>query len=246
MEEAIILKEKSRRSNKKYSTEEIELEAKLDVEQLPEECRYVSASTVVSLVERLFDAIKNHVIRGLSPQDLVRFIMINEKLDKPASTGLVRVDHVTVDTLMDSFMKVLQSKTKVLLDEKFTIDAIAVRRPTGSGRARAPVNIEIDRLLKHSILSIENEKDFPHICCAKAIVLAKAVADQHPDVRCFMNKESCLLLRRALALHTSAGVPEGPCGYEEVTTFANHLDIQIAVFCTSPLLQVKYFNVYIF
>ncbi|GIX98239.1 hypothetical protein CEXT_623211 [Caerostris extrusa] len=46
--------------------------------------------------------------------------------------------------------------------------------------------------------------------------------------------------KRAQELHEAAGVPLGPCTFQEVQIFEDHLNIQIVVFSADNLNQVTY------
>ncbi|GFW59979.1 uncharacterized protein TNCV_4864341 [Trichonephila clavipes] len=135
--------------------------------------------------------------------------------------------------------KVLQSKSEVRLDEGFNIGIITIRRPVGSGKRNSRVLIpSIDRLRKKSIRCVP--EDDLNICCAKAIILAIAEVEKDADLRSLRKKDCCLLQRRAIALHQKTGVPQGPCGFEEIALFEQYLKIQVIVVSTTALNQVCY------
>ena len=57
------------------------------------------------------------------------------------------------------------------------------------------------------------------LCCARALVTAKAKVDHHPKWWSFRDGKT-LQKEHALQLHREAHVPLGPCGYEELTQFS--------------------------
>ncbi|GFY74898.1 uncharacterized protein TNIN_225431 [Trichonephila inaurata madagascariensis] len=60
------------------------------------------------------------------------------------------------------------------------------------------------------------------------------------DLRSLREKDCCLLQRHAIALHQKTGVPQGPCGFEEIALFEQYLKIQVIVVSTTALNQVCY------
>ncbi|GFT69266.1 DNA_pol_B_2 domain-containing protein [Trichonephila clavipes] len=87
------------------------------------------------------------------------------------------------------------------------------------------------------IPSIDQEvpDDDLNICCAKAIILAIAEVEKNADLRSLREKDCCLLQRRAIALHQKAGVPQGPCRFEEIALFEQYLKMQVIVVSTIAL-----------
>ena len=71
-------------------------------------------------------------------------------------------------------------------------------------------------MYKRSIIQIENQDN---LCCARAIVTAKAKTYQHPQYSSFRHGEK-IQERTARELHEEAGIPLGTCGYEELKAFA--------------------------
>ena len=70
--------------------------------------------------------------------------------------------------------------------------------------------------MKKTILTIQNKDE---LCCARAIVTAKAKVDQHPNWEGF-RKGRTIQTTQAVQLHLEADVPQGPCGYEELHKFS--------------------------
>ena len=70
---------------------------------------------------------------------------------------------------------------------------------------------------KRSIVQIRNTDV---LCCARALVTAKAKLDRHPKWRSFRDGTGKIQKEHALLLHHEAHVPFGPCGYEELTLFS--------------------------
>ena len=74
-------------------------------------------------------------------------------------------------------------------------------------------------LLKSKMRSIVQIQNTVDLCCARALVTAKAKVDQHPQWHSF-KKGRKLQKEHALQLHRDAHVPLGPCGYDELAQFS--------------------------
>ena len=119
----------------------------------------------------------------------------------------------------------------------FTADVITIRRDRGGGRRRV-VNIEVDRLRKKFIFSIPSNEE--GLCCAKAIVFAKAhwIGDQRKTNGLRDNRRPALV-NAVRKLHEDAKVPLGLCSYNEIKQFEEFFNIQIAVVSTQNLNKVS-------
>ncbi|XP_071032984.1 uncharacterized protein [Parasteatoda tepidariorum] len=74
------------------------------------------------------------------------------------------------------------------------------------------------------------EPDDLGLCCAKAIVYATAHLDNNRKlIDVLRRKNRPALLNKAKELHAAAGVPLGPCTFNEVAIFERFLNIQISV-----------------
>lgn len=223
----MILVERNRRKNIKYQAEEIHYQARIDPDRLPMNVRGVPMTAAVDSVRELFTQLIRRAAEGLVPSDLIRFCIQAEGLDKPISTKLMPVSTLTVEKLMSAVMKVLQSKDHIELDEGFSVDVITIARPLGAG-GRKITNIAVDRLQKRCVLSIPTDDE--GLCCAKAIVFAKAhLENDRAAMNALRDVRRPALINRARELHAAARVPLGPCTFSEIAQFENYLDIQIAV-----------------
>ncbi|GFU31440.1 uncharacterized protein NPIL_147201 [Nephila pilipes] len=73
-----------------------------------------------------------------------------------------------------------------------------------------------------------------------AILLAIAEVEKDADLKSLRRKDCDLLKRRAIALHQKTGVPQGPCGFEEIALFEQNLKMQVVVISTTASNQVCY------
>ena len=67
---------------------------------------------------------------------------------------------------------------------------------------------------KHSVIPIQNKDN---LCCARAIVTARAKIERVDDWQS-IRRGHWRQEELAKALHTEAHVPEGDCGYTELTS----------------------------
>lgn len=223
MENAIELEERSRRSNAKYQAEEISFRARINPLRLPQHLQNTALSTAVASVRALFTKLIAMGTQGLRPTDLIRFCIQADGLDKPISTELATVEAITLEKVLGCVLKVLQSKDQIQLDEGFFVDILTLRRDIGGGRIQKVFNVEIDRLRKQSILTIP--EDDLGLCCAKAIIYALAHLNKDPRINSLRDRRRPNLLNRAKELHEAAGIPLGPCTYDEIKIFEQHLNV---------------------
>lgn len=71
------------------------------------------------------------------------------------------------------------------------------------------------------MIKIDNSEE---LCCARAIVTMKEYVDGDPDEQYVdLPRGRPIQERLAKQFHREAGVPEGPCGYEELEKFQTFL-----------------------
>ncbi|GFR22004.1 uncharacterized protein TNCT_496202 [Trichonephila clavata] len=238
LDTAFRIIERCRRPNKKFNSEEVIFQVLLDADYWLNN-RAITIGETNDAIRTLFETLLRRMTSSLEPTDLIRVIIFSEHLDRPISTHLMLVSEMSVEKIMACATKVLQSKTEVRLDEGFNIEIITIRRPVGSGKRNRRVIIpSIDRLRKTSIRCVPD--DDLNICCAKAILLAIAEVEKDADLRYLRRKDCCILQKRAIALHQKTGVPQRPCGFEEIALFEQYLKVQVIVISTTALNQVCY------
>ncbi|PFX12181.1 putative DNA polymerase [Stylophora pistillata] len=126
-----------------------------------------------------------------------------------------------VDALLLQLSNMLNLKWNFEMDDSFQLSFTHVRAPpSGQGRKRNHKPGHNDprhfKKLKHSIVVITNDDD---LCCARALVTAKAKVDGHPNWQAF-RKSYKLQHTAAVDLHLESGVSRGPCGYDELEAFS--------------------------
>ena len=126
-----------------------------------------------------------------------------------------------VAALFDRLAQALNSNEQFEMDDSFQVSITQVHHaPQGTGRPRRgkPGHPTMDMLTRNSksIIRINNRDE---LCCARALVVAKARVDQHPQLKSIRQGAS---LQRTLAwdLQREANVPLGPCSYDALTSFS--------------------------
>ncbi|GFQ82229.1 uncharacterized protein TNCT_105291 [Trichonephila clavata] len=235
LDSAFRIIERCRRPNKKFNREEVIFQVLLDADYWLNN-RAIIIGEMNDAIRTLFETLLRRMTSSLEPTDLIRVIIFSEHIDRPISTHLMLVSEMRVEKIMACATKVLQSKTEVRLDEGFNIEIITIRRPVGSGKRNRRVIIpSIDRLRKTSIRSVPD--DDLNICCSIAILLAIAEVEKDADLSYLRRKDCCILQKRAIALHQKTGVPQRPCGFEEIALFEQYLKVQVIVISTTALNQ---------
>ena len=126
-----------------------------------------------------------------------------------------------VEALFQRLAQALNSNEQFEMDDSFQVSITQVHHApqgTGSRRQNKPGHQPLRNLIpkKRSIIQIQNKDE---LCCARALVVAKAKVDNHPKWHS-IRKGSQIQRTLALALHDETNVPLGPCGYDALTQFS--------------------------
>ncbi len=172
-------------------------------------------------VRIIFDQLLNDITGGMSENDLIRFVLRTEQLDKPISLPFMPVSRLTPERLYSQIERVVQSHQEFRLDESVIVDIVHVEMPEGKGKRKRD-NIDLESYLesKRSVVRIRNNDD---LCLARALVVAIAKADGDKRYGLLLDHRRPAQRKAACELHEKAGVPLGPCGIPEVKQFQKHL-----------------------
>ena len=197
----------------------------------------------VHLTEALYDAIRTQIIPLARPQDRLHFAIqahgfAHAFRSVNLEVGAFLERSTYLDELLDRLAGKLNSNEAFDPQRGFQLDVIIIRMPTSgsSNGKRLTVGrraMEKDSQNKQSIIPIRNSDD---LCCARAIVTMRAWCHRNdPGHMARSNWETMKRGRprqttQARDLHRQAGVPEGPCGLEELEKFQRFL---------SPNYQLK-------
>ena len=178
----------------------------------------------------------------LQPHHVIHFTMQSDHFTHAFQSTTFTVQEFRDDserlrTYLQALATKLNSNEDFEADESFTVETTLVRTPGSGGRGRRDRNRMLGRTSletmlksKRSVIRILNKDE---LCCARAIVTMKALADAtdaRDPVYANLRKGRPVQQRAARALHLQAGVPEGPCGPAELQKFQDVLsDYQIKV-----------------
>ena len=164
---------------------------------------------------------------GVHPNDHIMINMSSNRLQHAFQSARVRVRDWLDDTepaqmLLQQISNILNSNENFGIDDSFHIEVTHVRDSgVGSGsRGQRPGTQPINQFLKDkkSVVRIVNEDE---LCCARALVVAKAYRDwgaRHWQYR-NLSQGRPIQTTAARALHRKARVLEGPCGLGELELF---------------------------
>jgi hypothetical protein len=160
---------------------------------------------ISSTLRRIFSSIFQEVSDGAKSDDLFRVTVQSQTLDYPIVIPFIKLSELTADRFMSEIERVLQSNEDFAIDTGLTLEATHVDMPTGGARKRCRfVNTNEFLLQKQCIIQIKNNDE---LCCARAIVTAKAKIDRHEQ---WNNIRQGRHIQELLAkdLHEKAGVVE--------------------------------------
>ena len=162
----------------------------------------------------------------LHDQDRLYFTIASDRLHNNFQgwglrAGEWRRDTERVEALFQRLAQALNSNEQFEMDDSFQVSITQVHHaPQGTGKPRRgkPGHPTMDLLRKNSksIIRITNNDQ---LCCARALVTAKARVDQHPKLASIRQGRN-IQKEMALLLHHEANVPFGPCGYDALTAFS--------------------------
>ena len=141
--------------------------------------------------------------------------------------------------VLEMMSSILNSNESFQLDDSFHTEITVVETPRGSGGISLK-NKSLESLIrrKKSVVQIKNNDE---LCCARALVTSdngahyKADNDAHYNT---IKHGTVMQTNLARQLHQAAGVPQGPCGLEEISQFQEHLtQYQIVVISADHGMQ---------
>ena len=114
--------------------------------------------------------------------DLVRLYLTHKDLDVPITIAPTQWGKFSPETIIDKLEYVLSSKQSLKVDSSFELHMTTIYDATGSGRTGI---LELTGsasclLRKKSIVHISNSDDK---CLYRAIIVAKATQENHPNMR---------------------------------------------------------------
>ena len=125
-------------------------------------------------------------------------------------------DTERADEVFTTLANTLNSNEDFEIDDTFHMEIVTIPpKPTGRGSRHklkpGHQKSSVFRKTKQSVIEIKNHDD---LCAARAIVVAKAKADNHPQYNSIKQSRGCLQTTMAYSLHQAAGSPATPIGWE--------------------------------
>ena len=198
--------------------------------QLRQRGNFIPNQSMTGALEEGLRRAVNQVLTTTTPplhdQDRLYFTIASNRLHNNFQgwglrAGEWRQGGDRVEALFQRLAQALNSNEQFEMDDSFQVSITQVHHaPQGTGRRRQekPGHQPLRNLIpkKRSIIQIRNDDE---LCCARALVTAKAKVDQHPKYNSIRQGRP-LQRTLALALHDEAKVPFGPCGYDVLTQFS--------------------------
>ena len=171
---------------------------------------------IYKVLKILFQSIIADITTFSEDNDLIRMAIQSPDLDFPIQLPFMKKSQLSAEHFLSEIERVLQSFEEFVLDGSFEIDIIHVKNPKGG---RGPSHfIDLDSFVtnKKCIIRIQNSDN---LCCARAIVTAKAKIDKHPLYENSIRRGRGIQARLAKELHDKSCIPLGVCGIEEIKRF---------------------------
>ena len=163
-----------------------------------------------------FEDILSEISADVQPHDMVRLTINSPLLSHEIWLPFMRPDQLDADRVMVEVDRVIQSNDEWLFDD-FYVNFIHAPLPQGGGLARGLYNLDTFLEKKKCIIRIPKDPDM--MCCARAIITAKARLDNDPDWNS-IRSGSNLQYTLASSLQREAGIPLGTvCGKQEWEKF---------------------------
>ena len=115
----------------------------------------------------------------------------------------------------------MNSNEDFQIDDTFHVEIVTIPpNPRGRGNRHklkpGHQKSSVFRKTKHSVVTIQNDDD---LCAARAIVVAKAKADNHPQYNSIKRSTGRMQTTLAYRLHQAAGSPATPIGWESLLQY---------------------------
>ena len=172
---------------------------------------------ILHILNRAFKHLFDRLTTDMAPHEQVRLILNYHQLDRPISLPFLPQEKLTPERFLAAVERVVQSNGHFTLDESVNVNVVHVEMPhDGTGRKRNVVNLQNYLNKKRCFIQIKNKDE---LCCARAVVVAKAKLDKDPPMKSLFAPRGTLQDRLARELHETAIVPLGPCGIGEIKKF---------------------------
>ena len=152
------------------------------------------------------------------------------------SVGDWRDSTLQARRVLEMMSAILNSNESFQLDDSFHTEITVVETPSRGSSRVSLKDKSLDSLIrkKKSVVQIKNNDE---LCCARSIIVAKAKVYNDANYNT-IKRGTVMQTNLARQLHQAAGVPQGPCGLEEISQFQEHLtQYQIVVISADHGMQ---------
>ena len=214
-EPSYTINEFSRRTAFEGTAETVKMNIDLD--------QSIGKMTAQDAYEILHTAVTSYISdQDLKPTDQIQLIVRSDKsATKPwsYSSGMHKLDNFSFNKFMGEVEAIIQSNEEIILDG-LQFELISIQMPSGAGKLHVYHNSDICK--KQCVVMIKNKDE---ICCARAIVTAKAKSEKHKQYSQIKDGRS-IQSTLAKSLHSETGVAEGVCSLEEIEIFGDTFNIR--------------------
>jgi len=197
----------------------------LRVDNSPDEFPEGHANIFRAFEEGLADQIED-LTRNMPDHDRIQIYLSSNRLQSAHTSANVSVGEWNdplsgARRILDQISKMLNANENFEVDDTLQLDVTHIEMPEpGSGKRKWRFGSDaFDNFIKNkrSVIQIKN-KD--HLCCARALVVAKARADNDLQYRAIQDSRNPIQTRLAQALQEEARVPsDQPTPLEAIPLF---------------------------
>ncbi len=142
-------------------------------------------SSILDMLERIFENILTELLRDGRPDDRLRFVMRSSQLNRPISIPVLPVSDFSLDIIMTAIAAVLNSFEDFKLDSGVLINFVHIKMPEKggwnvSGGLTTRREIDLFKFMKRKRCIIDTNRSNNTYCCERGILMMKWL-HEHPD-----------------------------------------------------------------
>ena len=190
----------------------------------------VQGGNVVRAFEQGFVNALRPFVERLPANDQLQVYFNSRRINREYHSPLISIGEwgsptCAAQRILTNLMRILQSNENFDLDDTFDLQILHVEMPPAASGPRSTKATK--KSIRHNIVTKKNIieiKNRDNLCCARAIVTAKAWVERNTSNEALHDYENIrrgypIQQRKAEALHREANVPLGPCDLEAVAKF---------------------------
>ena len=208
----------------------------------------LSYGAINERLHRLFEGLLGELLLGengeplLPDTDRVRLSINSPDLSHAIWIAFVPPSEMTVERVLEGVERVIQSARDWLLGDALTVEFVHAPLPNGAGFDSKRILLRMGQHLRGRRCIIRVTEDNSNLCCARALVLCRAYADNKRSLKP-LRKSPARQRTKAVALMTDAGIPLGTaCGPAEWHAFQRSLAPEYGI----VVLSLTHMNMVVF